>query len=143
MAPLAPVRTGSAVMRIGWLLLSRLNNVKSRVWRAKIPPTSGETIEPLLAIDNPRRALVMLREPLTILAYLNHPVINTHRMNTVNLVREEWGRADDAWEATGQPMEYVQDWWDEWFRDRLKYMAAEVRKWVEEWAKKMSQHWAV
>jgi hypothetical protein len=64
-------------------------------------------------------------------------------MNTANLVREEWGRADDAWEVTGQPMEYVQDWWDDWIRDRLKYMAAEVRKWVEEWAKKMSQYWAV
>ncbi|KAJ5483642.1 CAZyme family GH18 [Penicillium desertorum] len=91
------------------LLLSRLNNVKSRVWRANVPPTSGETIESFIAIDNPRRALVMLREPLIVLAYLNHPVINTHIMNTANLVREEWGRADDAWEATGQPMEYVQD----------------------------------
>ncbi|GES66318.1 chitin-binding, type 1 [Aspergillus terreus] len=94
------------------LLLTRLNNVKSR-------------------------------EPLTVLAYLNHPVVNSRMISTSNTVRAAWGLADEAWENGGNAGEFAQDWWDEWIRDSLKHDAKRVREWVEEWAKKMVQYWAV
>ncbi|KAJ5171524.1 CAZyme family GH18 [Penicillium coprophilum] len=124
------------------LLLSRLNNVKSRVWRAGTV-TSDKIMKAAIKADDPTQALIWLREPLTIIAYLNHPLVNSHMVRTANIVRAEWGRAGEAWENAGDVVEYVQDWWDEWIRDSLKHSAAEVRAWVEKWAKEMIQFWAV
>jgi hypothetical protein len=76
-------------------------------------PTSDTKMEAAIKKNDPEAVLKYLREPLTILAYLNHPVVNSRMISTSNTVRDAWGLADEAWENGGNAGEFAQDWWDE------------------------------
>jgi hypothetical protein len=36
-----------------------------------------------------------------------------------------------------------QDWWDQWFRDRMRFIGQEARDWVNHWISEMRKFWAV
>jgi hypothetical protein len=79
----------------------------------------------------PKQALIYLREPLTIIIYLNHLRIQPHMIANLNTVRTEFGRADAYWVNAGYPDPQSQARWDEWIRDLLDTSTRGVRKFVE------------
>lgn len=64
-------------------------------------------------------------------------------VGTSNEVRRELGLADQQWIANGNDAVYAQDWWDQWFRNRLQYIGTENTNWALGSIADMRRLWAV
>lgn len=51
-------------------------------------------MEKAISADDPNRVLIYLREPLTIISYLNYLRVQPDMIDTFNTIHVEFGRAD-------------------------------------------------
>ncbi|KAJ5117411.1 hypothetical protein N7448_011043 [Penicillium atrosanguineum] len=64
-------------------------------------------------------------------------------VHAANLVRAELAISDQEWMSTAGYNPRGQDWWDQWFRDRMRFIGQQARDWVEKWVNEMQKRWAV
>lgn len=112
----------------------------SQVWRHE---TYYGGIEKAVKAEDYKLALRMIRSVIIVMKYLNHPNINPKLIRSANDVRVELNRADTEWAGMGNEFENVQDFWDEWIRDLLHSTSDKAHQWVQDWTKKMGNHWGV
>ena len=97
----------------------------------------------LIGDDDPKPALRNIRSVISAFHYLNDRRVHSRMVHTANLVRGELALSDQQWMTTEGYNPRGQDWWDQWFRDRMRFIGQEARDWVEDWVTKMRNLWAV
>lgn len=96
-----------------------------------------------MELDNPNEALQSIRSVITVMNYLNDPRVRPRMVATSNEIRREWGLVDQQWTADGNDAVYAQDWWDQWFRDRLQHIGTTNTNWALSSIADMRRLWAV
>ncbi|CAG8905445.1 unnamed protein product [Penicillium egyptiacum] len=124
------------------VLIAALNGLKSRMWRT-IDPYRDSTMTNAINNDDPTVALQNIRSVITVMSYLNDPRARPHMISTANEVRTEFGLSDQQWISNGNDPAYAQDWWDQWFRNRLQYIGTSNRNWAIGQIADMRRIWAV
>ncbi|KAL2695054.1 hypothetical protein AAEP93_004177 [Penicillium crustosum] len=122
------------------VLLQGLNLIKSRMWR---DATRYANMTTQMELDNPNEALQSIRSVITVMNYLNDPRVRPRMVATSNEIRREWGLVDQQWTADGNDAVYAQDWWDQWFRDRLQHIGTTNTNWALSSIADMRRLWAV
>lgn len=110
------------------------------MWR---DTTRFANINTAMGADNPNEALQSIRSVITVMNYLNDPRVRPHMVDTSNEIRREWGLVDQQWVADGNEAVYVQDWWDQWFQDRLRHIGTTNTNWALSHIADMRRLWAV
>ncbi|KAB8229452.1 uncharacterized protein BDW43DRAFT_315030 [Aspergillus alliaceus] len=124
------------------VLISGHNSCKSRIWRAVSPFENGEMLGAVQA-DDPLDVLRNIRAAIAVIHYLNDSRIHPGLVTAANKVRQELGLADEAWEMQGNAPVEARDWWDQWIRERLRFIGSQTRAWVVQWVREMRNRWAV
>ncbi|KAF5861274.1 hypothetical protein ETB97_000466 [Aspergillus alliaceus] len=112
------------------------------IWWAVSPFENGEMLAAVQA-DDPLDALRNIRAAIAVIHYLNDPRIHPGLVTAANKVRQELGLADEAWEMQGNAPVEARDWWDQWIRERLRFIGSQTRAWVVQWVREMRNRWAV
>ncbi|KAL4875746.1 hypothetical protein BJY04DRAFT_223740 [Aspergillus karnatakaensis] len=126
----------------GFVLLdSRLNGVKERLWSGS-NPTRDSIMQ--TTIDNREftRALDYLREPIAVVRYLNHPLINSNLGRSYRAVQAEWVLADNTWVLQGNPRQNAGMIWAYWVNDHLSTIGLRAGSFVTRWGRLMNTAWA-
>ncbi|KAJ5240268.1 hypothetical protein N7468_004887 [Penicillium chermesinum] len=122
------------------VLIKALNGLKSRIWRSDVyHGDMGSFIDQ----DTYKDALQRIRSVISVFHYLNDRRVHSRMVHAANLVRSELALADQEWMSMAGYNPRGQDWWDQWFREQMRFIGQEARNWVNHWISEMRKFWAV
>ncbi|KAL4867514.1 hypothetical protein BDV12DRAFT_198207 [Aspergillus spectabilis] len=126
----------------GFVLLdNRLNSVKMRLWMLH-QPTGNSTMQTAIDTRNYTQALTYLREPIGVIRYLNHPLINGIMAGQYQRVQTEWVRADNTWILQGNPPQHAGVSWALWTNNHFTTVGLRAGSFVSFWGQRMNTAWA-
>ncbi|KAJ9484813.1 hypothetical protein VN97_g8558 [Penicillium thymicola] len=97
----------------------------------------------LIGEDDYQPALQSIRSIISVILYLNDRLVYSQMVHAANSVRSELALADQEWMSVAGYNPRGQNWWDQWFRDRMRFIVQEARVWVNHWISEMRKFRAV
>jgi hypothetical protein len=68
---------------------------------------------------------------LIVFSYLTHPTVNQNFADICNGIRQEFGRAEQAWIARGNTVSDIVKYWDVWIRNHQRNTVTKTLTYID------------